>query len=58
MTGRHSEEAAENRGEWLRWHDGADVGSTPGFRHGGKSRPIEPPAPRLPMRFGALDADL
>lgn len=21
---------------WLRWHNGSDVGSTPGFRHGGK----------------------
>jgi hypothetical protein len=41
-NGKHSEEAAEKRGVWLRWHNGADVGSTPGFRHGGKSaqRPL------------------
>lgn len=38
-VGKHSEEAAEKRGVWLRWHNGADVGSTPGFRHGGKSAP-------------------
>jgi hypothetical protein len=37
--GRHSDEAAEARGKWLRWHDGSAVGSTPGFRHGGKAAP-------------------
>jgi hypothetical protein len=36
-VGKHSEEAAEKRGVWLRWHNGADVGSTPGFRYGGKA---------------------
>lgn len=35
--GRHSDEAAEERGVWLRWHNGSDVGSTPGFRRGGKA---------------------
>lgn len=35
--GKHSEEAAEKRGVWFRWHDGSAVGSTPGFRHGGKA---------------------
>jgi hypothetical protein len=37
QVGKHSEEAAEKRGVWLRWHNGADVGSTPSFRYGGKS---------------------
>jgi hypothetical protein len=35
--GRHSDEAAEARGVWYRWHDGSAVGSVPGFRHGGKA---------------------
>lgn len=34
--GHHSESAAEIRGVWLRWHDGSDVGSVPGFRWGGR----------------------
>lgn len=36
-VGKHSEEAAEKRGVWLRWHNGSDVGSEPGFRYGGKA---------------------
>jgi hypothetical protein len=36
-VGKHSEEAAEKRGVWLRWHNGADVGSTPCFRYGGRA---------------------
>lgn len=35
--GRHSEEAAEVRGLWLRWRD-ALPGSPSKFRHGGKSK--------------------
>jgi hypothetical protein len=35
--GKHSEEAAEERGEWFRWHDGSEVGVSPGFYCGGKS---------------------
>jgi hypothetical protein len=34
--GKHSEEAAELRGEWLQWHDGSEVGVPAGFYHGGK----------------------
>ena len=36
QNGKHSEEAAEKRGVWFRWHNGNDVGSIPGFRYGGK----------------------
>lgn len=39
-NGRHSDEAAELRGVWFRWHNGADVGSVPGFRHGGKAAAV------------------
>lgn len=36
-VGEHSEEAAEKRGVWLRWHNGNEVGVPPGFYYGGKS---------------------
>ena len=42
-VGKHSEEAAEQRGIWFRWHDGSNVGWPPGFYHGGKfaqDRPV------------------
>jgi hypothetical protein len=35
-VGKHSEEAAEARGVWFRWHDDSNVGIPEGFYQGGK----------------------